>query len=75
MPLGTEVGLGPGDIVLYENPAPPPHGKEQSSAYFLAHFALVRSPISATAELLYVMMGDAGVNRPKSTNSVYPPLY
>jgi len=24
MPLGTEVGLGPGDIVLDENQAPPP---------------------------------------------------
>jgi len=23
MPLGTEVGLGPGDIVLDRNPAPP----------------------------------------------------
>ena len=23
MPLGTEVGLGPGDIVLYGDPAPP----------------------------------------------------
>jgi len=24
MPLGTEVGLGPGDFVLDEDPAPPP---------------------------------------------------
>ena len=24
MPLGTEVGLGPGDIVLDGDPAPPP---------------------------------------------------
>jgi len=24
MPLGTEVGLGQGDIVLYGDPAPPP---------------------------------------------------
>ena len=24
MPLGTEVGLGPGDIVLDWDPAPPP---------------------------------------------------
>jgi len=26
MPLGTEVGLGPGDIVLDGNPAPPRKG-------------------------------------------------
>jgi len=30
MPLDTEVGLGPGDIVLDEDPAPP-HGKGHSS--------------------------------------------
>jgi len=29
MPLGTEVGLGPGDIVLDGDPAPQ-HGKEHS---------------------------------------------
>ena len=27
MPLGTEVGLGPGDILLDGNPAPPPRKK------------------------------------------------
>ena len=27
MPLGMEVGLGPGDIVLDGDPAPPPHRK------------------------------------------------
>jgi len=26
MPLASEVGLGPGDIVLNENPAPPQRG-------------------------------------------------
>ena len=26
MPLGREVGLSPGDIVLHEDPAPPPKG-------------------------------------------------
>jgi len=29
MPLGTEVGLGPGDIVLDEYPAPPRKGAQQ----------------------------------------------
>jgi len=37
MPIGTEIGLGPGDIVLDGEPAPPPRGKEHSSLYFLAH--------------------------------------
>ena len=51
MLLGTEVGLGPGDIVLDGDPGP--HGKGHSSPpTFLAHFALARSPILATAELL-----------------------
>jgi len=33
MPLGTEIGLGPGDIVLDGDPAPPPRnvGKKHSS--------------------------------------------
>ena len=52
MLLDTEVGLGPGDIVLDGDPAS--HGKAHSDRrHFSAHFALARSPISATAELLY----------------------
>jgi len=35
MPLGTEVGRGPGDIVL--NGDQLPHGKRHSSLHFLAH--------------------------------------
>ena len=35
MPLGTEVGLGPGLIVLDEDPAPPKTG--HSTPSFLAH--------------------------------------
>jgi len=35
MALGTEVGLGPGDIVLDGDPAPPEKG--HSSTQFLAH--------------------------------------
>jgi len=55
MPLGTEVGLGPGDIALDGNPAAPTErGKvaHQPPPHFSAHFALVRLPISA-AELLF----------------------
>jgi len=51
MPLGTEVGLGPGGIVLDEDPAPPRKGAQQPPPTFWPT-ALVRSPISATAELL-----------------------
>ena len=50
MPLGTEVGLGPGHIVLDGYLAPPRKGAQQPLTS--AHFALARSPISATAELL-----------------------
>ena len=47
----TEVGLGPGDIVLYGNPASP---TERGTAvpHFSAHFPLAGSRISAAAEHL-----------------------
>jgi len=54
MPLDTEVGLVPSDIVLDGDPAP--RGKGHSSPHFSAHFALARSPMSATAELLYFIL-------------------
>jgi len=53
MPLGTEVGLSPGDIVLDGNPALPPKGRgaQQPPPHFSAQVAK-QSPISATAEQL-----------------------
>jgi len=51
MTLGMEVGLGPGHIVLDGDTAAPRKGAQQS--HVSAHFALKRSPISATAELLF----------------------
>jgi len=51
IPLGTEVGLGPGDIALDGDPVPPRKWAQQP-LHFSAHFVLARSPISATAELL-----------------------
>jgi len=48
----VEVGLGSGHIVLDGDPTSPRH----SSPHFSAHFALARSPISATAGLLFVLM-------------------
>jgi len=52
--VGKEVGLGPGDTVLDGDPAISPHGKGHSSPHFSTRFALARSTISATAELLLV---------------------
>jgi len=51
---GIDLGLGPGDIVLdfrHGDPAPP-RKRVQEGPHFSAHFALARSPISVTAELL-----------------------
>jgi len=45
MPLGMKVGLGPGDIVLDENPAVPTFRAMSIVAKW--------SPISATAGLLF----------------------
>ena len=50
MPLGTEVGLGPGDIVLDGDPAPPRRGAPTRT--FRPMFVAKRSPISTTAEIL-----------------------
>ena len=60
MPLDAEVGFGPGDIVLdgnhyfirWEPSSPTETGT--AALHFSPHFALARSPISATAELLLV---------------------
>ena len=37
MPLGTEVDLGPGDVVLDMNPSPPKTGGQQPLPHFSAH--------------------------------------
>ena len=52
MPLGTEVGLGPGDIVLDGDPAPP-RKRAQQARNFRPMSIAKRSPISATAALLF----------------------
>jgi len=54
MSLGTAVGLGPGHIVLDGDPPPPRKGTQQPFTQFSAHSIVAkRSPISATAELLF----------------------
>ena len=52
MPLGTEVGLSPGDIMLDGDPAPPTERGTAAPPALSVHVALAPSPISATAELL-----------------------
>jgi len=52
MPLGTEVGLGPGHIVLEGNPASPMERAQQPTPSFRPiSIVAKRSPISANAEL------------------------
>jgi len=55
-PLFTEVDLGPGHIVLDEDPAPPAKGAQQP-ALFGPCLLWPRSPISATAKLLFSYFG------------------
>ena len=54
MPLGTEVGLGPGDIVLDGDPAPlMKRGTAAIPTFGPMSFVAKQLPISATAELLF----------------------
>jgi len=53
MPLGMQVGLGPSDIVLDGDPAPPLRKRDRAPANFSQCLLWPRSPISATAELLF----------------------
>ena len=56
MKLGTEVGPGPGHIVLDGDPAlpasPPPKGAQQPLSFRPMSILAKRSPISVTAVLL-----------------------
>ena len=55
MPLGTEVDLGPGHIMLDGDLAPPRKGHSSPPPLFGPCLLWLRSPISATAELLLAM--------------------
>ena len=55
MPLGTEVGLGPGHIVLDGDPAPAERALQPPSFRPMSIVAK-RSTISATAELLFILL-------------------
>jgi len=55
-PLGTVVDLSPGHIVLDGDPAPPRKGHSSPTPLFGPCLLWPRSPISATAELLSLLM-------------------
>jgi len=59
MPLGTEVGLGPRDIVLDGDPAPPRKGTQWIPTFQPISIVAKRSPMSETAELLFPMVDVA----------------
>jgi len=54
IPFGTEVGLGPVDVVLDGDPAPPWRGTAALPTF--RPTALAWSPISAAAEHLYMVV-------------------
>ena len=61
MPLGTEAGLGPGHIVLDGDPALPlpPKGAQQPASFRSMCIVAKLSPISAAAELLFIVVNRA----------------
>jgi len=76
---GTEVNLGPGDVVLDGVPTPPKRGI--APPVFGPCLLWPRSPFSATAELLYMSaavaeMGDRGhnIHGPKESEESAVPL-
>jgi len=71
MPLGTEVGLGPGDIVLDGDPAPPRKRAQQPPPTFRStSIAAKRSPILATAELLSTLFHRENIIHNKSPRKI-----
>jgi len=52
MPLGMEVDLGPGHIVLDGGPSCPPKGAQHPASFQSMSIVAIRSPVSVTAELL-----------------------
>ena len=76
MPLGKEVGLGPGDIVLNGNPAPPRKGLQQAPTCRPMSNMAKRSPISASAELLlhqpiYWQLSSLSISATEWNKNVY----
>ena len=55
MPLGTKVGLSPGQIMLDGDPTPSPQKGAQPPNFGPVSIVAKRSPISATAEHLFIL--------------------
>jgi len=58
MPLGGEVGLGPGHIVLDGDPAPPPLKGHSLPSFWSMSVVAKQSPISATAEHFFISVDE-----------------
>jgi len=59
MPLGMEVGLSPGGTVRRGPSSPTERGTAASRHFRPTLFALARSPVSATAHLLFTLTGSS----------------
>jgi len=79
MPLGTKVGLSPGNIVLDGDPAipplkghspPPPRKGHSSPPLFGPCLLWPRSPISATAELAYLEPAKHSYTEPDTDRAI-----
>jgi len=69
MRLGMEVG--PDDTLLVGDPAPAPTERTQQPSTFLTMSIVAkRSPISATAELLFILFDSLQLSRRPTTTSV-----
>jgi len=53
LPLGTEIGLGPGNVAIDWDRAPPTESITAARTFRPMSIVAKRSPISATAELLF----------------------
>jgi len=73
---GMELGFGPGHIVLDGDPAPPKEGggAQQPPTFRLMSVVAKRSPISATAELMYTK-ADNGLVDCRSHVNMFTQMY
>jgi len=56
MPLGVEIELGPGHIVLNGDPAPPPERVTAAPSFRRMSIVAKRSPISSAATAEHLLM-------------------
>jgi len=62
MPLGMEIGIGPGDFVLVGDPAPPPQKGGRAPSQFSAHIHC-----GQTAGSIKTALGkEVGLSPPKA---------